>query len=83
MSDDAPQAGPYRPHPRPHPRPHLSRTVVLLVLIGALLLAIAWIAHDLVQPGIVIPQDSIVRPWDGGYDPGLYTPFTRAPEQSR
>lgn len=76
---DAPQAGPYRPDRKPH----LTRTAVILALIGALLLATAWAAHDLARPGLVIQQEDIVRPWDGGYDPGLYTPFTRAPEQRR
>lgn len=76
---DAPQAGPYRPDRRPH----LTRTTIILALIGALLLATAWAAHDQIRPGVTIPRDSIVQPWDGGYDPGLYTPFTRAPEQGR
>lgn len=64
---------------RPDPRPHLTRTAVLLALIGALLVAIAWTTHDLVRPALVIQQEDIVQP----YDPGLYTPFTRAPEQER
>lgn len=68
---------------RPDPRPHLTRTAVLLALIGALLVTIAWTTHDLVRPAVVIPPDAVYQPWEGGYDPGLYTPFTRAPEQGR
>lgn len=80
MSDDAPQAGQYRPDARAH----LTRTAVILALIGALLLATGWLAWEIKRPGLVIPPGYMVQPYDGGsYDPGLYTPFTRAPEPGR
>lgn len=65
---------------RPAPKPHLTRTVVLLTLIGAALFAIGSVAWDLSRPGTVLPQDVITQPYDG-YDPGLYTPFTHAPTE--
>lgn len=79
MSEHTPLPTTYRPDPAPH----LTRTVVILALVGALLLATSWLAYELHRPALVIPRDAIVQPWDGGYDPGLYTPFTRAPETGR
>lgn len=78
----SPTPGPYRPHPKPH----LSRTAVILALLAAALvctLRIAWAVGD----GVTLPQDQITRPFGQlpttGYDPGLYTPFTQAPEAPR
>lgn len=78
MSDDAPQAGQYRPDARAH----LTRTAVILALIGALLLATGWAALELNRPGLKVPANVVELPFST-YDPGLYTPFTRAPEPGR
>ena len=77
-----------RPQPRlpspyrPDARPHLARTWVLLALIGAALLVTVWVAGELVRPQYTLPVDVTTEPY-GGYDPGLYTPFTHPPAAPR
>jgi hypothetical protein len=55
---------------------------VLLALTGACIVAIAYAGSLIVGPArIKAPVEYTVPA--GGYDPGLYTPFTRAPSTGR
>lgn len=54
----ATRATPRLPSPyRPDPKPHLTRTAVLLALIGAVLVAITWAALELTGPTYRIPRE--------------------------
>jgi hypothetical protein len=63
---------------RPDPAPHTWRTALIVgFCLLAIVLILAWmIGTDLAWN---VPAD--IRPVEtgGGYDPGLYTPFTQAP----
>lgn len=62
---------------RPPERPHIGRTVTILAILLAAMVATAVLTVRVIDTpaGRIVKQDAPVQT----YDPGLYTPFTRPP----